>query len=966
MVQKNSLIRGVLAGLVAHALAFGGAARADEYDDLRARWVARIPAPDLADADVAAQVAASQALAQTRWDTMIHAEGRTALWPDLADFSNPTTFSTSFARLNVLAGAYFNGNANLRNNPAVLAAVQAGIDWLVANHYHANAVEYGNWWEWQINAPQQLNSLMVTLYSVQTQAQRDALIAVIDRFVPDPTTRLTADGSGIVTTEAAANLLDKCFVVAMRGMLGKNHAKLVQARDAISPALPYMTSGNGFYADGSYIDHLHTPYLGGYGGVLLTNISRLYYLLRGSQWDITDPNKDNAFAWAMNSFRPFIYDGAMMDNQRGRGITREAATDHVVGRGVVGNMLGLAQSLPDAQGAQVKSMIKGWMQRDTTFAPAYYTGMSASDIQSLKAILNDPAIPGMAEPVETRVYASADRAVQRRPGHAFAISMFSKRMSSLESGNGENLNGWWFGIGSTWLYNADQTQFSGTYWATTDMWRLPGITTDHSGSGTPVAWKHYGNTKTGTGGAELDQQFAAVGMDFGTSSVTGSKLVGKKAWFLFGDKVVAVGSGIATTDGRSVETIVENRKLTEEGNNALTVNGEEKDPFIPWQESMPAVRWAHLAGNVPGADIGYIFPDAPTVAGLRERRSGRWRDVAANGSTDERADNYLSLALDHGVNPAAAAYTYMVVPNKTAAEVAAIAANPGITVLERSTSATAVKDTVQGVTGVLFWNDASKTVNAGGQPLVTSDRKAAVVLKQNGTDFKVSVADPTQLYTGNLNLDINRAATAVVSTDPGVTVLQTSPTIKLAVAVNGSLGKSYGARFVLSNLSSLYSAADAYVRDGASAASNFGATSTITVKNDAAGYVRQGLLKFDLSNVEGTIVGASLRLTPVSVGMAGITHKLYATANASWDEATVTWNNRPANAALLGSWVVPAAPAQVQVDVTSQAVAAQGGNKLLSFEVEAAQNYGSAGSVDYASRQHSNVSQRPVLVLTVQ
>lgn len=968
--KKNWLLRGLLVAAFAQ-VGLGGAAKADEYDDLRARWLARGGPVDMSDPDVQVQVAVSQAAAQTLWDTMHREEGRTVLWDNSSNWAASATITNNFQRLGTLASAYVNGNDNLRGNSDVLAAILAATQWLVDNHYHAGMTYYDNWWDWQIGTPQAFNSLMVTLYANVPADQLASWLAIIDYFVPDPMNRANANGTPSTTTETGANLLDKAWVVVMRGMLGKDSAKMTTGRNAVSPALPYVTTGDGFYADGSFIQHTHHPYIGGYGAVLLNDISRLYYLLNGSSWTITnDPNVNKPFDWAMQAFRPFVYDGAVMDSQRGRGLTRQFSTDHIVGRGLVATMVNLAASLPADQASQVKSVLKGWMQRDTTFGASYFapvtgSSVSATDITQLKAVLNDATIAAAAEPEQTHIFAAVDRVVQRKPGYAFDLSLFSQRTGAFESGNGENLKGWWTGVGRTALHNADRSQYGRNYWATVDMSRLPGTTTDHSSNGTPVAWKFYGNTKTGVGGAELLGQYAAVGMDYAMTNVTGSPLTGKKAWFFFGDKMVAVGSGITNTNGSDVETIVENRRLGDDGDNALTVGGVEKDPFMPWTETMPATSWAHLAGNVPGSDIGYIFPDAPTVTGLRERRSGAWSDVYTLGDTTQVEENYLSLALDHGVNPTAAAYTYIVVPNKTATETAALAANPGVTVLERSTAATAVKDSTQGVTGAVFWNDSTKVLSAGGQPLITSDKKSAVMLKQSGTDLQVSIADPTQKNTGNLNIEINRNATAVLSTDPGVTVVQTSPTIKLQVAVNAAAGKSFASHFTINGTSSLTPAGDAYVRDGTYANTSYGTASTITVKADGVGYSRKGLLKFDLSSVEGTITSATLKLMPVSVGMSGITHNIYQTVDANWTESTLTWNNRPANGALVSSWT-PVVNTQVQVDLTSQAQAAMGGNKLMSFEIEAAQNYGSAGSVDYASRENGATASRPVLVVTVQ
>ena len=63
---------------------------------------------------------------------------------------------------------------------------------------------------------------------------------------------------------------------------------------------------------------------------------------------------------------------------------------------------------------------------------------------------------------------------------------------------------------------------------------------------------------------------------------------------------------------------------------------------------------------------------------------------------------------------------------------------------------------------------------------------------------------------------------------------------------------------------------------------------------------------------------------------------------------------------------MPAANTPVQVDLSSAASAVMSGSKLLALEVEADANYGSAASVDYASKENGNVNFRPTLVITYQ
>ena len=53
-----------------------------------------------------------------------------------------------------------------------------------------------------------------------------------------------------------------------------------------------MTSGDGFYPDGSFVFHSNIAYTGHYGLVLLGDIPKIVNLLQGSAWQITDPESD--------------------------------------------------------------------------------------------------------------------------------------------------------------------------------------------------------------------------------------------------------------------------------------------------------------------------------------------------------------------------------------------------------------------------------------------------------------------------------------------------------------------------------------------------------------------------------------------------------------------------------------------------------------------------------------------------
>ena len=48
----------------------------------------------------------------------------------------------------------------------------------------------------------------------------------------------------------------------------------------------YVSSGDGFYKDGSFIQHTDIAYTGSYGSVLLTRSANILFLLEGTLWKV--------------------------------------------------------------------------------------------------------------------------------------------------------------------------------------------------------------------------------------------------------------------------------------------------------------------------------------------------------------------------------------------------------------------------------------------------------------------------------------------------------------------------------------------------------------------------------------------------------------------------------------------------------------------------------------------------------
>jgi hypothetical protein len=122
-------------------------------------------------------------------------------------------------------------------------------------------------------------------------------------------------------------------------------------------------------------------------------------------------------------------------------------------------------------------------------------------------------------------------------------------------------------------------------------------------------------------------------------------------------------------------------------------------------------------------------------------------------------------------------------------------------------------------------------------------------------------------------------------------------------ATTGTVSGTATVTVTVSSVTSLGPIADAYVRDGTSANTNFGTATTLLVKNTSTlGNNRRTFLRFDITSVPGGVSKATLRL--FGNHTTGTTlDSAFAVANSTWTETGITWNNQPATGAKQGASV---------------------------------------------------------------
>ena len=789
-LTSMSLTPGTYTSLQSYALALPITASAGNFDSLRHKWFSFLTGGDysMADPEINTRVIAINNSGNATWRTNFVQDttARTTLWTDL-NYTTSDQITTSYSRLKTMALAYNTQGAALYGNDTLRNDIVYALDWLYRNHYNESVVvpvsgsgSTGNWWDFRIGVPLRLNDIAVLMYAHLDSIRRENYMNAIRHCIPN-----TGDYTG-------ANLVWACTAMAIRSIVANDSVSLFYAKDQLSPVFQYVNTGDGFYEDGSFIQHEKHPYNGAYGLALFSTLTDILYFLSDTPCDITDPAKSNVVNWVYNAFEPLVFKGGMMSMVRGREVARRTSSEHDQGRALVESLLVLKGMANDTDASRISSLVKYWLISDSTFSTPYENLNSILCVTLAKNLLNDSSVAVRPPYSVCRQFSGMDRAVQQTPGYAFGISMHSSRIYNYELINGENLKGWHSSDGMTYLYNNDLMQYDNFFWPTVNAYRLPGTTVEDS----VVATQNRNSDKAWVGGASLLGRFGSTGMFL---APYGTTLNAKKSWFLLDGKVVALGASIYNNDNKKVSTYIDQRKIRSDNSNTFLVNGVAQASGFG-TESSPAtftnVNWAHLSGNVTGADIGYYFPESPDLRGLRKAQTGRWSDVTTGESTVLRTQQYITLWKEHGNHSIDSGnshntYSYVLLPGYTAAQTQAYAANPGIKILKNDQHAQAVKDTVHGLLGANFWNDGIHYVPLNGNTTyLSSDKKASLMMMMNADTIAFAVADPTMLHTGNITIRLQKSASGILYSSPNITVSQLSPDIEFTVNVNGLKGAS--------------------------------------------------------------------------------------------------------------------------------------------------------------------------------
>ncbi|MBD4629206.1 hyaluronate lyase, partial [Xanthomonas citri pv. citri] len=101
------------------------------------------------------------------------------------------------------------------------------------------------------------------------------------------------------------------------------------------------------------------------GDVLFSGLAMLFPLVSGMRFDIVESARKAFHDQVERGFIPVMYNGQILDDVRGRSISRinESAAMH--GISIARAMLMMADALPTHRAEQWRGIVHGWMARNT-------------------------------------------------------------------------------------------------------------------------------------------------------------------------------------------------------------------------------------------------------------------------------------------------------------------------------------------------------------------------------------------------------------------------------------------------------------------------------------------------------------------------------------------------------------------------------------------------------------------------
>ena len=467
-----------------------------------------------------------------------------------------------YAKLLLLCKGYYIKGTKYYNDESVVKFIEEKIEKFREYFYNLNSVEHTNWWQWEIGIPFTMNDIFMLMKGKIKDEIIVENLKTSRYFQPDPrysgNNPVAIHPSGKpLRLSTGGNRVDTVKISLFRGILLEDEGEIKLALESLPEVWEYNEKdrGEGFYRDGSFIQHEAIPYAGGYGEVLLSGIGEILYVISNSEYTSVVKKVDDLYEIILNSFEPFFYNGSFTDMLSGRGIDRANNSDSVIGHRILNDILVVSSIFENDKCKKLENTI---LREITKYGVEKYLGEEKSPFLYKKLI--DLLEKYRGQKIEKysnsiNVCNKMVRVMKREEKYAFGIVMHSSTIGNYETMNGENLKGWYTGDGAYYLY--DGVNDYKDYWRDVDYYYISGTTEIKMDMEGIDAQRNFESSfvedKVAYGVSEGEN--GLVAMEFLNWN---EKLKSRKSWVLIDSKIIFIETDIESEE--KVYTTIFNRK----------------------------------------------------------------------------------------------------------------------------------------------------------------------------------------------------------------------------------------------------------------------------------------------------------------------------------------------------------------------------------------------------------------------
>ncbi|MFR9669560.1 MAG: polysaccharide lyase family 8 super-sandwich domain-containing protein [Rikenellaceae bacterium] len=587
--------------------------------------------------------------------------------------------SVHLARIFVLSKVYFNKESSLYQDEKLFTVIMQAID-----HWHAHRDIYvcNNWWYNDILIPRHLGPMYLLFWDKFSDEQKEIAIEIMNQS--------QFAGTGQNKVWVAGNVL-------MRGLLLGDIELVEQARDQIVEEA-YLSLGEGLQYDSSFHQHGEQMQFGNYGLAYIN--SQVYWarVFRDSRLSVPQYKVRMLSDYILKGIQWTVWRGAMDPSAAGRQVFEDSQ------RG---------------KGYSLSLSVKNMRETDSRNVEKYDNFLERN-------IFNQKMDNNL---IGTSHFWHSDYFVKRSSDWYASVRMNSDRILGFEMTNRENLQGIYASDGALVVW-VDGDEYENIYpiW---DWKRLPGVTCFENGEKIP-----YTDPKTPINRSDFVGGVSQGDNGVAVMHIENSYIELRKANFFIDNLIVSLGADI-NIDNDYPATTTLNQRLLRKGSPITMGAKNGRRRVLNGESDERTLSWLHHD------KVGYYLPEPTLIELSQQSRTEPWRRIADFFEADKvGSGEVFTASIKHPTRLSGGSYSYITLPNRTAAQVAAFASAPSVDIIANSAEIQAVATKDESTVGVVFYKAGSLKLNSGLE--ISASEPIVMMLEKSQEGYYVSVADATQ------------------------------------------------------------------------------------------------------------------------------------------------------------------------------------------------------------------------------